>query len=48
MSAVSAGVSEVLIKYTGNVWLQINLLENWQFPIIKLAIFFFRTGVKIR
>ena len=24
MSAVSAGVSEVLIKYTGNVWLQIN------------------------
>ena len=23
MSAVSAGISEVLIKYTGNVWLQI-------------------------
>ena len=22
MSAVSAGTSEVLIKYTGNVWLQ--------------------------
>ena len=25
MSAVSAGISEVLIKYTGNVWLQINI-----------------------
>ena len=25
MSAVSAGVSEVLIKYTGNVWLQTNI-----------------------
>ena len=23
MSAVSAGISEVLIKYTGNVWLQL-------------------------
>ena len=23
MSAVLAGISEVLIKYTGNVWLQI-------------------------
>ena len=31
MSAVSAGISEVLIKYTGNVWLQLiisNLVVN--------------------
>ena len=27
MSAVSAGISEVLIKYTGNVWLQIENTE---------------------
>ena len=32
MSAVSAGISEVLIKYTGNVWLQkhffLKLIKN--------------------
>ena len=26
MSAVSAGISEVLIKYTGNVWLQMIII----------------------
>ena len=28
MSAVLAGISEVLIKYTGNVWLQIHFKSN--------------------
>ena len=28
MSAVSAGMSVVLIKYTGNVWLQTNSFGN--------------------
>ena len=33
MSAVSAGISEVLIKYTGNVWLHTFFIEKMrQFP----------------
>ena len=36
MSAVSAGISEVLIKYTGNVWLQIYFSFKITFPVIRL------------
>ena len=42
MSAVSAGISEVLIKYTGNVWLHMNVSEKREtFFFFSLNFFFF-------